>query len=91
MSTHPPDRSVDLAALGPILIQGACTILAIRTARRDARLDAHAAEVEWQQEIDFALALANRVIMSATGKHASLFRQKVTPFTTGVREEDLQL
>lgn len=91
MSDLPPQRSVDIAALGPILIQGACTILAIRTARRDARLDAHTAQVEWQQEIAFALELANKVIMHATVKHASCFRQKTETFTTGVVEEDIPL
>ena len=85
LSSSYEQHSADVAALGPILIQGACTILAIRTARRDARLDAHTASVEWQQEIAFALDLANRVIMHATAKHASCFQQKVTPFSTSAK------
>lgn len=90
MGSTPPDRSVDVSALGPTLVIGACVILAIRTARRDSLLDAHSAQVEWQREIEFAIALANRVVMQATVRHPSSFRQKVTEFTTGVVEEDLR-
>ena len=91
MSSYPPNRSIDLASLGPCLVIGACVILAIRTARRDARMDAHTADVDLKREIEYALDLANRVMMYATGRHASLFRHKTEPFTTGVVQEDVQL
>ena len=91
MGSIPPTRSVDTSALGPCLVIGACVILAIRTARREARIDANCAEMDWQQEIDLAITLANKVMIYATSKHASLFRQRVEPFTTGVVEEDIRL
>lgn len=91
MQHAPPTRSVDLTALGPTLVLAASVILAIRTARREARMDAHCADVDLQREIEYALDLANRVVMQATVKHASLFRQRVEEFTTGVVEEDVRL
>lgn len=91
MGSQPPDRSIDFQALGPTLVIGACVILAIRTARRDALLDAHAAQIEWQKEIEFALSLVNRVLIHATARHSGLFKQKVTEFTTGVVSDDVRL
>lgn len=92
MSKISHDRTIDYSRLGPHLIQAAATILAIRTARREAiRPDAHESAVETEREIDFALLLAARLVTAATVRHANYFRQKVEQFTTGVVDGDIPL
>lgn len=83
------DRKIDYSELGGTLVQAACIILAIRTARREARMDAMTAQPEWDGEVSFALQLARKVLSHATTHDAEFFRQRAVEFTTGVVEEDV--
>lgn len=85
------NREIDYSELGGMLVQSACIILAIRTARRDASMDTMTAQPEWEREISFALDLAGKVLFHATLHKAEFFRQRVVEFTEGVVEEDVQL
>lgn len=91
MASLPSDRRIEYQRLGGALVIGACVILAIRTARRDALLDAMLANRELENEVEFALGLASMVLRRATSKHAEMFHQKTVEFTEGVVEEDVQL
>ena len=85
------DRRIDYERLGGALVIGACVILAIRTARRDAHLNAMLANRELAVEVEFALGLASMVLSHATSKHAEMFHQRTAKFTEGVVEDDVQL
>jgi hypothetical protein len=87
-----PDKEIDLEKLGGVLVIGAAIILAIRTARREPIYDPRDSNRDWDQEMDFAINVADALVSRATCRHAELFRQTAVKVTDEVIvEEDVRL
>lgn len=88
MGRPPHDRIVDLPRLGVPLVIGAAVILAVRTARREAKFDPRDSNRDWEAEIHFAVDVSAALLGYAIGQHAELFHQTAVKFTNGIVEED---
>lgn len=70
----------DWPKLGPSLLIASCLILAIRTAKWPPRFDTGSEEQDLNNEIEFAIKAANRVLMTLATKYECIFPQKKEPW-----------
>ena len=70
----------DWPKMGPSLLIASCLILAIRTAKWPAICDPLLREQDMENEIQFAVQTANRVLALLTAKYESIFPQKREPW-----------
>jgi len=73
------DKVTDFPKLGPSLLIATCMILAIRTARWPAIHGERLSNVDLQQEIDFAVSLAGRVMSTLLARKTDIFPQRQQP------------
>jgi len=79
----------DFPKMGPSLLIASCLILAIRTAKWPPRSDPLLCKRNMEEEIEFAIHTANRVLANLTSKYESFFPQKKEPWYQA-NDEDLQ-
>lgn len=68
-----------MAKLGPSLLIGSCLILAIRTARWEARQPGTASDRALDTEVDYAIYVAGRVLSKLLAHKSSMFPTKPGP------------
>jgi hypothetical protein len=66
----------DWPKMGPSLLIATCVIVAIRTARWSATIDARNSNSELDREIKFAADVAQRVLSKLEAKHPSIFPRR---------------
>ncbi len=74
------NRTVDFSKLGGAVLIGACVILAVRTARWEARRGGTGSDRELEVEVDHAILLAKRVLGSLASRAESLLPSKDVPW-----------
>jgi len=70
----------DFPKMGPSLLIASCLILAIGTAKWPPNCDPSLAEKRLEDEIDFSIQTANRVLANLVAKYASLFPHVKEPW-----------
>jgi len=70
----------DFPKMGPSLLIASCLILAIRTARWLPNCDPSLAEKNLEDEINFAIRTANRVLANLVTHYESIFPQRKEPW-----------
>ena len=70
----------DWPKMGPSLLIATCLIVAIRTAKWSATIDARNSNSELDKEITFAANVAQRVLSALTSAHPSLFPSRKQPW-----------
>ena len=70
----------DWPKMGPSLLIASCLILAIRTAEWPPSSDPSLAERNMEEEIEFSIRTANRVLAHLASKYESIFPQKKQPW-----------
>jgi hypothetical protein len=79
----------DWPKMGPSLLIATCLIVAIRTAKWQARSDVQLCDQDMNQEIEFAAYVARRVMMLLTTKFETIFLQKKEPWYQANEDEDV--
>jgi hypothetical protein len=79
----------DWPKMGPSLLIASCLIVAIRTAKWPPHLNPLMCERDMNEEIEFAIQTANRVLANLAAKYESVFPQKKEPWYQ-VDEEDVR-
>ena len=77
----------DWPKMGPSLLIATCLIVAIRTAKWSASIDARNANSELDREISFAAQVANRLLSALTSAHPSIFPSKKQPWYRATGED----
>ena len=71
---------LDWPKMGPSLLIAACLIVAIRTAKWSATIDARNSNSELDKEINYAANLAQRVLSALASAHPSIFPRRKQPW-----------
>ena len=66
--------------MGPSLLIATCLIVAVRTAKWPPRADPLTSEQDLNNEIEFAIQTANRILMSLMTKYETTFPHKKEPW-----------
>jgi hypothetical protein len=77
----------DWPKMGPSLLIATCLIVAIRTARWSATIDARNSNCELDREIKFAADVAQRVLSKLEAEHASIFPRRKQPWYKATSED----
>jgi hypothetical protein len=77
----------DWPKMGPSLLIATCLIVAIRTAKWSASIDAKNSNSELDKEIDFAANVAHRVLAALTAKSPSIFPNRKQPWYRATSED----
>ena len=77
----------DWPKMGPSLLIATCLIVAIRTAKWSATIDARNSNSELDKEITFAASVAQRVLSALTSTHPSLFPSRRQPWYRATDED----
>jgi hypothetical protein len=77
----------DWPKMGPSLLIATCLIVAIRTAKWSATIDAENSNCELDKEIDFAANVARRVLTVLTAKSPSIFPSRKRPWYKATSED----
>ena len=77
----------DWPKMGPSLLIATCLIVAIRTAKWSATIDARNSNSELDKEIDFATSVARRVLAALTDKSPSIFPSRKEPWYRATSED----
>jgi hypothetical protein len=77
----------DWPKMGPSLLIATCLIVAIRTAKWSAGIDAKNSNCELDKEIDFAANVAWRVLTVLTAKSPSMFPSRKQPWYRATSED----
>jgi hypothetical protein len=77
----------DWPKMGPSLLIATCLIVAIRTAKWSATIDARNSNCELKREIDFAAQVANRVLAHLESAHPSIFPSRKQPWYRATSED----
>ena len=79
----------DWPKMGPSLLIATCLIVAIRTAKWPPRADPLLSDQDMNNEIEFAIQTAYRVLVHLSTKYESIFPQKKEPWYQA-NEEDVR-
>ncbi|HWC18064.1 MAG TPA: hypothetical protein VG498_13675 [Terriglobales bacterium] len=77
----------DWPKMGPSLLIATCLIVAIRTAKWSATIDARNSNSELDKEIAFAANVAQRVLSALMSAHPSLFPSRKQPWYRATSED----
>lgn len=77
----------DWPKMGPSLLIATALIVAIRTAKWSATIDARNSNCELNREIDFAAQVANRVLSHLESAHPSIFPSRKQPWYRATGED----
>ena len=77
----------DWPKMGPSLLIATVLIVAIRTAKWSATIDAKNSNSELDKEIHFAANVAQRVLSALTSAHPSIFPSKKQPWYRATSED----
>ena len=77
----------DWPKMGPSLLIATCLIVAIRTAKWSASIDARNANSELDKEITYAANVAQRVLSALMGTHPSIFPSMKRPWYKATSED----
>ena len=77
----------DWPKMGPSLLIATCLIVAIRTAKWSATIDARNSNSELDREITFAANVAQRVLAALESAHPSLFPRRKKPWHKATSED----
>jgi hypothetical protein len=77
----------DWPKMGPSLLIAIALIVAIRTAKWSATIDARNSNCELDKEIDFAANVASRVLSALTSAHPSMFPSRKQPWYKATSED----
>lgn len=79
----------DWPKMGPSLLIATCLIVAIRTAKWPPRLDTSTSGVQLDEEIQFAVSIASRVMGTVVQRYESIFPQRREPWYRTTEDEDV--
>ena len=77
----------DWPKMGPSLLVATCLIVAIRTAKWSATIDAKNSNSELDKEIDFAAHVAQRVLSAVMKLSPSIFPSRKQPWYRATSED----
>jgi hypothetical protein len=77
----------DWPKMGPSLLIATCLIVAIRTAKWSATIDAKNSNCELDKEIRFAASIAQRVLSALQSAHPSIFPRRKEPWYKATSED----
>ena len=77
----------DWPKMGPSLLIATALIVAVRTAKWSATIDARNSNSELEKEIDFAAQVAKRVLSTVMKLSPSIFPSRKQPWYTATEED----
>lgn len=77
----------DWPKMGPSFLIATALIVAIRTAKWSASIDARNSNSELDKEIDFAANVAHRILAALTGKSPSIFPSRKQPWYRATNDD----
>jgi hypothetical protein len=83
-------KAIDYERLGATMMVSASMILAIRTAKRPPQYSENLSNRDWEEEVEFAVKVANHLLSAAIKRRPEMFKHKDVAWYVP-DDEDVQL